>query len=702
MVPNPPATLVDHLLEDRCVLFAGSGLSAQAGLPTWWRLLETMVEAVEGDSVDGVPQEVTDLLERGKLLEVADFCKGRLGGRRYAELLAEHLRGTDGELPEAHRLLPGIPFSGIVTTNYDRLLERAYAAVGSWPKTPTHRDVEILGQQLFSGGFFILKAHGDVDRTETIVLTHGDYQELIHANPAFQAFFSALLLTRSLLFVGYSLSDPDFRLLLEGSLLRFRGYIPERYALMSGVGKIERDFLFRTTGVRVLPYETPGGDHREVLEFLRELSAAVQEAARGREAARDEEEEAAPRRGPDIPALRRPRRRSYADLLGEEAFTAGDRGAPAGRTVEVPEAVSPREVTPAPAAPPTAVLEIGFSDGQLAAALRREGGQAVMGRSPLPGWEALRPPAPGHRHAAQTYQEWPGRLAELLPQPVRRALAELPAGEWISLALSLEVEPIPWELLAVDGEPLCLRHPLTRAPIGVSDQARGYPRLASPLRVLLVGDSAGDLPGALEEVEEIAALYEDESDAEVETLLGQEASYTRLARRLRQGGFNLVHYAGHGWADAQDAYLVLAGWETLRSQEARSLLSAHPPALLFLNSHFTAFVPLGTDPGQRPGASGDAAQEESFTGTGSGRVGFTETATTAGVGAFVGVAGSPSDQGARRLAVAFHRRLLAGLPVAEALYQARREAAGHSAGESSGDPTWMLYTLSGRPELRCR
>jgi len=73
--------------------------------------------------------------------------------------------------------------------------------------------------------------------------------------------------TKAILFIGYSISDPDFRLLLDRQLTTFKEYIPERYALMSGVGEIERDVLWRTAGIKVIPYD----EHDDIKIFLRNL-----------------------------------------------------------------------------------------------------------------------------------------------------------------------------------------------------------------------------------------------------------------------------------------------------------------------------------------------------------------------------------------------------------------------------------------------
>lgn len=136
------------------------------------------------------------------MLEVADHCKEALG-RRYNDILSEQLRGAMGDIPEPHKIIAQTPFAAVVTTNYDKLLERSYVSL---PKTPTHRDVDALGPLLFDGSFFILKAHGDIDRPESMVLTTRDYQEIIHSNLAFNSIFSAILLTKAVLFIGYSLN----------------------------------------------------------------------------------------------------------------------------------------------------------------------------------------------------------------------------------------------------------------------------------------------------------------------------------------------------------------------------------------------------------------------------------------------------------------------------------------------------------------
>ncbi len=672
MAPKPPASLVRYLREGRCVLFCGSGLSAWAKLPTWTKLLEGIVKQLSDELPDETDTtELTRLLQAGKLLEVADHCKESLG-RRYSEILSDNLRGATGDIPEPHKVIVQLPFSAVVTTNYDKLLERSYSSVGNWPKTPTHRDVDALGPMLFDRCFFILKAHGDIDRPESMVLTTRDYQEIIHANPAFNAIFSAILMTKAVLFVGYSINDPDFRLLLDRQLTIFKGNIPERYALMCGVGRVEREVLWRTARIRVLSYDD--GKHEQVLDFLRDLLQQV-----GGEAS------ATPvQAGAEGRATRSALRGATAIATGAaEATAVLTRVSGAVRAIPTPDAT----------------LAIRLRAGGLEVSVKVDD-TTVEGTGKMPDWAGLasrlRRAVSGDASTLPVSEE----LTSYLPRPVCDVLERIDASRMITLRLSPEVELLPWEWVLINRVPLVLRNPVARTPIGVSDNARGYPSIGQPPRVLLIGDPNRDddaaLPGARAETEAVAAAYRRRAAIDPTILVGPDASFDRLVTEFSSTQYDVVHFAGHAWFDELEPYLLLSGESKLRSGELRSLMSPRPPAILFLNSHFTIFTPPGAAAGPRHGAEEAKPNVR-------GQRGFIEAASTAGVGALIGCfAGALDDTTARDVGITFHESLISGAPVAKALHVAVAAAPSNASRLSyaiSGYGDIALPTVAGPPSL---
>ena len=96
----------------------------------------------------------------------------------------------------------------IYTTNFDQLLEDANGLV--------HKPFRSLVGELqlpFHGGPLItniVKMHGDLQHEEHIVVTQEDYDEFLLKYPVISTHLSAMLIIRTPLFLGYSLTDPDF------------------------------------------------------------------------------------------------------------------------------------------------------------------------------------------------------------------------------------------------------------------------------------------------------------------------------------------------------------------------------------------------------------------------------------------------------------------------------------------------------------
>lgn len=276
-----PDELIEQIYKGNTVLFVGSGLSAGSGLPTWPALMHEMRAWAEKHGVDlsEDKEEFTQLICQNKLLVAAEYLRERIGEQRFKRFMHSVFRDNTIKPSSVHTILPEIPFAAVLTTNYDVLLESAYAKYqGVRPRTYTQMDTPELADLNVSNEFYILKVHGDIDRIETVVLGQKSYQQAMFASEAYRDFLRTLFMSRTVLFVGFSLNDPDLKLLFDELGTSFKNYGGFHYALMSTgeAGSIQRRRWDRDYRIHIIPYEASKG-HPEVYEILSEISEKVAE-----------------------------------------------------------------------------------------------------------------------------------------------------------------------------------------------------------------------------------------------------------------------------------------------------------------------------------------------------------------------------------------------------------------------------------------
>jgi hypothetical protein len=174
--------------------------------------------------------------DRGPLDAISAY-QFEYGRPRLVEEVRRQLHEGVARPGDAHRTFCRLPFDIVVTTNVDCLLERGYEsiqrnynviidedqlAVGVDPSTPT-----------------VLKIHGDVNHPNRVVLVEDDYDGFTTRHPLLVTYLSSLLITRTPLFIGYSLDDPDFRQLLTVIADRLGSSRRQAYVLTYGLGAFD-------------------------------------------------------------------------------------------------------------------------------------------------------------------------------------------------------------------------------------------------------------------------------------------------------------------------------------------------------------------------------------------------------------------------------------------------------------------------------
>lgn len=277
-----PEMLIRRIQEHRCVVFAGAGLSAQAKandgarIPTWKTLLEYMVDWCIEHRVPlrAEPHEFREIIEKGRLLVVAQELQISLG-HQLNSCLSDILHSGDAKPSVAHHLLCMIDWAAVLTSNYDALIEGAYAAEsgGILPPVFSKEGVNQALDCLRNENHFVFKVHGDINIPNSIVLGNRDYSRLLYQSPAYRSFLETIFASYTVLFVGFSGNDPDLDGVIDRLSSIYERSISQHFILISEdeLSPLERRRLLEDKRLDCITYQKDSS-HSQVVEFLKSLS----------------------------------------------------------------------------------------------------------------------------------------------------------------------------------------------------------------------------------------------------------------------------------------------------------------------------------------------------------------------------------------------------------------------------------------------
>lgn len=275
-----PGDLVKQVARRNVVLFVGAGISmasenAARQRPLGWKDLLGKL----GDEIC-TPAEmrtkVKPMINRGEYLLAAEFIKYRATKNgnlnHYRDTISVFCDGPDEDKfapSELHNRLMDLDPAVIVTTNFDKILERT-AGEGYHPMGFNEPEIDNVVRQAKN---LILKLHGTVNHGSPLVFTQSEYTSLRRDGALALEVLQSLLLTKMALFVGYSFNDPDLKLILE-TIFGVPGRGPGHVLVMNGkIPDFQQELFTGVYGLNVLSY--PTGEHGVLLEGIKELSTAL-------------------------------------------------------------------------------------------------------------------------------------------------------------------------------------------------------------------------------------------------------------------------------------------------------------------------------------------------------------------------------------------------------------------------------------------
>ena len=224
------------------------------------------------------------LLDKHKHLMVAEHLKTRTPRDFYYSFIQSQFQSQNAAPAEVHRLLVDLNPRMIITTNYDRLIEDAFAACKSKAMTVLQYSNSTVVQRRIqedtsSAAPFLFKIHGDIDDPDGIILSETDYRRLIFSEPGYRTLLASLFIHYTVLFIGFSFSDEELSLTLAELRWFLKSASHPDYILLpdSDCTSVERSRFRDDYGLEVITYPK-SENHMAVRDFMLELKACLPKA----------------------------------------------------------------------------------------------------------------------------------------------------------------------------------------------------------------------------------------------------------------------------------------------------------------------------------------------------------------------------------------------------------------------------------------
>ncbi len=162
-----------------------------------------------------------------------------------------------------HKAFCNLQFDVICTTNFEFLLEDGYALVAKACRPII--DEEQLAISNNKESVTVLKLHGDLNHPVRLVATEEDYDRFLNKYPMLATYLANLLITRTALFIGYSLDDTDFRQIWQLIKDRLGSLRRQAFVLKINCSSHEKA-RYERRGVRVINIKGNPKDYPLILE----------------------------------------------------------------------------------------------------------------------------------------------------------------------------------------------------------------------------------------------------------------------------------------------------------------------------------------------------------------------------------------------------------------------------------------------------
>lgn len=179
---NWPEALVEAIARRRCVLFLGSGISANSKNSsgkrpaTWEKFLRDILAKRETKLRDH-KDTIERLLEEKDYLMACEVIVDDIGENDFGDLVSDEFKRPRYEPCELHEEIYKLDSRIVITPNIDKIYEQ-YAMTESHSSVVAKSYYEDdIAKYLRTSDYLIIRVHGHTDETAKLVFTQKQYNQ---------------------------------------------------------------------------------------------------------------------------------------------------------------------------------------------------------------------------------------------------------------------------------------------------------------------------------------------------------------------------------------------------------------------------------------------------------------------------------------------------------------------------------------------
>lgn len=253
-----PQPLKESIVQNRCLPIIGSGFSKNADIPKGQNMPDW------GELGRAFADEMTSY-DYSSTIDAISAYEYAFSRPIMVEKMKKFLLPGLVRPGQTHEAFCRLQFDIVCTTNFDHLLEDGYRKILKPSRSiisESQLSISPLKDELT-----LLKLHGDIDHPDKIVATEEDYDKYLDNNPMLATYLSNLLITRTPLFIGYSLDDDDFRQIWQIIKSRLGKMVRQAYVIIVNCSETVRA-RYERRGVKVVNIDEESKSYPQILTEL--------------------------------------------------------------------------------------------------------------------------------------------------------------------------------------------------------------------------------------------------------------------------------------------------------------------------------------------------------------------------------------------------------------------------------------------------